>query len=170
MHRIMIIGCCGAGKSTLARKMHAILDVELIHLDQCYFQANWVEPDKAEWAKTVEALAEKPSWIIDGNYGGTMDIRIEKADTIVYLNYPTLKCLCRVIKRTLKDWGKVRPDMAEGCKERFDFEFLHYVATFNITRGKKLLKKLKKLEKTKQVFILNNDRATEKFIDSLTKP
>ena len=165
----MILGCCGAGKSTLARKMHSILDLELIHLDQHYFKANWVEPNKEEWAKRVEALAERPSWIIDGNYGGTIDIRIEKADTILYLKYSTLKCLFRVIKRMLKDWGKVRPDMAAGCKERLDFGFLHYVATFNKTRGQKLLQKLRKLEKTKQVFILNDDRAVEKFIDSLIK-
>ena len=77
---------------------------------------------------------------MDGNYSGTMDVRIESAGTIIYLDYPTLKCFWRVVKRIVKYHGKVRPDMPQGCKEKFDFEFLQYVATFNVKIEKEFLK------------------------------
>ena len=163
----MVIGCSGAGKSTLSRQLHTILGLELISLDQYYWKPNWTEPDKATWTRTVEKLAEKKDWIIDGSYGGTMDIRIEKADTIIFLNYSTTVCLSRVIKRTIKHWKKVRPGIPEGCRERFDIDFLHYVITYKRKRGRKLVEKLKNLEDSKQVFIFKNDLETSKFLDDI---
>lgn len=167
MNRIMVIGCSGAGKSTLSRRLHAILGLELISLDQSYWKPDWTEPDKATWTGVVKKLAEKEDWIIDGSYGGTMDIRIQKADTIIFLNYSTRVCLSRVIKRTIKHWRKVRPGMAEGCRERFDLNFLHYVITFKRKRGRKLVEKLRKLEDSKHVFIFNNDLETSRYLKSI---
>jgi adenylate kinase family enzyme len=46
MNKILVIGCCGAGKSTFSKKLLAILNVELIHLDQYYHKPNWEEPEK----------------------------------------------------------------------------------------------------------------------------
>ena len=135
MKRIMIIGCCGSGKSTLARRLHLITKLPLYHLDQYYWKKNWTETPKDEWELIVRDLAEKEEWIIDGNYGGTFQPRMDRADTVIYLNYNTVKCLARVTKRVLKYHGKVRPDMPDGCPERFDFEFFHYVATYNMIRG-----------------------------------
>lgn len=167
MNRIMIIGCCGSGKSTLSRKLHKVIDIPLYHLDQYYWKPNWTETAKEEWGPIVEKLAQKEEWIIDGNYGGTMEVRFSKADTIIYMDYSTLKCLLRVIKRIWKYHGKVRPDMPEGCKERFDFDFLHYVATYNLLRRKGLLKKLKELEKEKQVFRIKNDEEGRQLLELL---
>lgn len=163
----MIIGCCGAGKSTLSRKLHAITKLELIHLDREYWQPNWTETNKVVWKQKVQKLVAKPEWIIDGNYGSTMDIRIEKADTIIYLNYPTWKCLWRVIGRILKNWGTARPDMNEGCKERFDFPFLKYVATFKRKQGKKIREKLAAEQGNKQIFIFRNDKEVDIFLENL---
>ncbi len=156
MKRIMIIGSCGAGKSTLARQLKDILKLPLYHLDQFYWQAGWVEKPKSEWEPIVQALAKKEAWIIDGNYGSTMDLRLERADTVILLLVPTYKALYRVISRTIKYWRTTRPDMTEGCRERFDLEFLHYVLTFNLRNKSALLKKLSKLPKSKRVYIINN--------------
>jgi len=120
MQRILVTGCCGAGKSTFSKKLQSILKLELIHLDQYYHKPNWEKPEKAEWEKTVNSLVQKPSWIMDGNFSGTMDVRIKSADTIIYLDYPTLKCFWRIIKRIVKYHGVLRSDMANGCKEQFD--------------------------------------------------
>jgi len=169
MNRIMIIGCCGAGKSTLSRKLHKITGLELIHLDQHYWKPNWVETHKAEWEKIVTNLSEKPNWIIDGNYGGTMNIRFERADTIIYLDYPTIKNLWRITKRILKYHGQVRPDMPEGCKERFDLAFYHYVATYNLVRRKSLMNKMEKLKEEKRILIFKNDKEADVFLKELEK-
>lgn len=162
----MIIGCCGAGKSTLARRLHAITDLPLYHLDQYYWKENWTETPKEEWDPIVAELASKEEWIIDGNYGGTLHSRLKRADTIIYLKYNTLQCLARVTKRVLKYHGKVRPDMPAGCRERFDFEFFHYVATYNLVRGKSIKNKLDKLN-GKRIFTLHSDKEVDKFIDNL---
>jgi len=167
MNRILVLGCCGAGKSTLARKLHAKLNVELIHLDQHYWLPNWTEIDPAEWREKVKGLVEKEQWIMDGNFSNTLDIRLERADTILYLDYPTIKCVYRVLKRVLKNWGTVRPDMPEGCKDKLDFEFLHYTATYNNTKRKKMLEKLKNLENNKHVFIFKTDREAARFVEGI---
>lgn len=167
MQKIMVIGCCGAGKSTLAKKLGQLTKLPVFHLDQYYWKANWVESSKSEWEPKVQKLAAQHAWIIDGNYGSTMDIRLEKADTIIYLDYPTWKCLWRITKRTLKYWRRERPDMPQGCKERFDLEFFHYVAVFNIVRRKSLLKKIDKYKADKKIHILKSDLAQETFLNQI---
>lgn len=162
----MIIGCSGAGKSTFSRALNSITKVELIHLDQYYWKPNWKEINTKNWEKIVQQFANKPKWIIDGNYSGTIDIRIQKSDTIIYLDYSTFICLKNVIIRTLKYWGKKRPDMPDGCKERFDLEFFLYVATFNLKRRKKLLEKLSAVKNKKNVLIFRNYKQANKFLEN----
>lgn len=167
MNRIMVLGCCGAGKSTLSKKLGEITGLPVIHLDQYYWKPNWTESEAQEWSSIVTDLAERPQWIIDGNYGGTIDIRIEKADTIIYLDYSTMQCLWRITKRILKYKGKVRPDMPDGCRERFDLAFYHYVATYNLIRRKKMLKKLMGLKDRKNILILHNDKEVASYLMEL---
>ncbi|OJJ19344.1 hypothetical protein BKI52_21265 [marine bacterium AO1-C] len=167
MKKIMIIGSCGAGKSTLALKLQQITGLELIHLDQYYWKAGWVESDKTVWQTQVEKLAQKPSWIIDGNYGGTMDIRLAAADTIIYLDRSRWVSLYRVLKRIVQYYGKTRPDLAEGCHERFNWPFIHYVFTFNDRKKPKLLRRLKDLKPHQQLFILRSNRAVKSFLKTM---
>ncbi len=167
MKRIMIMGCSGSGKSTLSNKMHQKLGIKEIPLDLYYLKPNWAETPKLEWEIIVKELSKQESWIMDGNYGGTMDIRIKRADTLIFLDYPTWLCLFRVIKRTIKHYNKVRPGMSNGCRERFSLSFLHYVFTFRMIRRKGILSKLKTLEKTKTIHILKNDKAIKAFLMSL---
>ncbi|MBL7816978.1 MAG: hypothetical protein JNL70_18285 [Saprospiraceae bacterium] len=167
MQRVIVIGCCGAGKSTFARRLHDVTGLELIHLDQYHWQPNWVEIEKTAWVETVKKLIEKPKWVMDGNFSGTLPIRIERADTIIYFDYPIWLCLWRVIKRIWTYHGKTRPDMTEGCHERLDFEFLHYVATFNLVKRKGILANLEKVRRQKVIKIFKNDRDAEVFLKNI---
>ena len=168
MQRILVTGCCGAGKSTFSKKLHSILKLELIHLDQYYHKPNWEEPEKAEWERTVYSLVQKPSWIMDGNFSGTMDVRIKSADTIIYLDYPTLKCFWRVIIRIFKYHGVVRSDMANGCKEQFNLEFLHFVLTFNSKFRKGILQKLNLVKDEKKVCVFKTNKQADKFLSQIS--
>jgi adenylate kinase family enzyme len=78
----------------------------------------------------VIALADAPAWIMDGNYSNTYDIRMPRADTLVWLDYPRSICMRRVLLRTLTGYGRTRPDLPESCPERFDIPFLRYVWNF----------------------------------------
>ena len=99
MKKIIIIGSGGAGKSTFARRLGEILNIEVLHLDKLYWQPNWTEPSKIEWQKTVEEMLIQDAWIMDGNFGGTMEMRIEASDTVILLDLPRTVCLYRVLKR-----------------------------------------------------------------------
>ena len=167
--RILVIGCCGAGKSTFSKKLQSILKLELIHLDKHYHKPNWEEPKKAEWDRIVYSLIQKPSWIMDGNFSGTMDVRIKSADTIIYLDYPTLKCFWRVIIRIFKYHGVVRSDMANGCKEQFDLEFLHFVLTFNSKNRKGIIQKLNLVKDEKKVLVFKTNKQADKFLAQISE-
>ncbi|MEY4237687.1 MAG: hypothetical protein RL339_288 [Pseudomonadota bacterium] len=130
MQRVLVIGSPGAGKSTLAHQLAARCGLPLFHLDKLFWLPGWVERDRDEGrTELAEVLAGK-RWIIDGNYGSTMPMRIARADTVVWLDYPTSLCLGRVLKRWWQYRGKARPDMTEGCPENLNLEFLRYVLSF----------------------------------------
>ena len=125
--KILILGCSGAGKSTLARQIGRVTGLPVIHLDQHYWLPGWQEPDKETWLRKISALIAQPQWVMDGNYGGTLALRLAAADTAIFLDFPTRVCLGRVLLRVVRSLGRVREDMAPGCPERCDFSFLRYV-------------------------------------------
>jgi adenylate kinase family enzyme len=90
-----------------------------------------VESTKDEIREKLEGIVAADRWLIDGNYGGTLAERLERADTVVYLDYPIRLCLWRVLRRIWIYRGRTRPDMTEGCPERFDLEFLLYLIRWN---------------------------------------
>lgn len=127
MKKIAIVGCGGAGKSTLARQLSDILHLPVLHLDKVFWQPGWKTLPKEEEQKILEEVAMRDEWIIDGNYKGTMPTRFEAADTIIFLDFSTLLCLHRVIKRYFKYRGTTRPDMTAGCPEKLDWEFISWI-------------------------------------------
>ena len=101
MKRVLVIGPGGAGKSTLAQRLGEILSLEGIHLDKFYWRAGWIEPPKEDWLATIEQLLARDAWVMDGNYSGTLERRLEAADTVVFLDLPRTTCVWRVIKRAM---------------------------------------------------------------------
>ena len=131
MERVMIIGCGGSGKSTLARQLGEKTGLPVVHLDKLFWHPGWVESSKGEIdAKIMQAISE-PRWILDGNFNRTIHQRLERCDTVIYLDFSRFACLMGVAKRVLTTYGTVRPDMAEGCPERFDWEFVKFIWDFN---------------------------------------
>jgi adenylate kinase family enzyme len=131
LNRILVIGPCGAGKSTLARELGTRLGVPVFHMDQLNWRSGWVESSKAEIVGRLATIIAAERWIVDGNYGGTLAPRVERADTIVYLDFPISLCVIRVLRRIWAYRGRTRPDMTEGCPERFDLAFLWYLIRWN---------------------------------------
>lgn len=162
--RLMILGCCGAGKSTFSLRLAEATGLPIIHLDQCYWQAGWEEPDKAAWAEQVNELAEQERWIIDGNYSGTIDLRLSRADAVVWLDTNRWLCLWRCVRRIIEHYNQVRPDMASGCPERFDWEFMQYVYRFHTEKRPALLALLEEVKTQKPVFIFRQQKEADRFI------
>ena len=168
MERVIIIGCGGAGKSTLARKLGEKTGLPVVHLDKLFWKPGWVESTKEEIDEKIREEMQKPFWIMDGNYNRTMPRRIECCDTIIYLDFSRLACIRGVLKRILTTYGTVRPDMGEGCPERVDLEFLQWVWNFNKNKRERYYHMLNSLE-NKQVYILRSRRAVNQFLRNLER-
>lgn len=130
MNRVLVIGCAGAGKTVFARQLSKRTGLPLIHLDREFWQPGWIPPERDAWRRRVEALAAAPRWIMDGQYGSSISLRLRHADTVFFLDTPRWLCMSRVLRRTLRNYRRTRGDMAAGCPERFDAEFLSYVWNF----------------------------------------
>ena len=164
MERIAIIGCGGGGKSTLARELGEILGIEVFHLDRLHWKPGWVETPKDEWRRVVEDLVKGKSWIIDGNYGGTIDIRLDAADTIIFLDLPRWINLWRILKRRFQYGRRQRPDIGPGCPEKIDWEFFRWVWTFPRERRPSLLHEVERHAAEKQVIVLHTAREVREFV------
>ena len=88
MKRIIVIGCPGSGKSTLSRKLHKITGIPLFHLDMMYWNADRTIVDKAVFHQRLLNTIKKSEWILDGNYGSTLELRLKECDTVIFLDYP----------------------------------------------------------------------------------
>ena len=163
MNRVLIIGCGGSGKSTLARALGEITGLPVVHLDKLFWKPGWVESSREEIDGVIRREIGKNRWIIDGNYNRTLPQRLERCDTVIYLDFSRLACLLGVAKRILTTRGTVRPDMGEGCPERFDLDFLKWVWNFNKNKRQRYYEMLNALE-NKQVYILKSRREVKAFL------
>lgn len=167
MKRVLIIGSSGAGKSTLSKRLSEKTGLKIIHLDKIYWKPNWIEPEKDDWKKTLEKALRDDEWIMDGNYSNTLDVRVPACDTIIFLEMPPAVCVYRVLKRVAFSYKKTRPDMAEGCPEKFDWEFLKWIWDFGNRSKPKIEKILKRYENEKRIVRLKSKRQVEEFLTKI---
>lgn len=163
MKKVAIIGSGGSGKSTLATRLGNATGIKVFHLDRLYWKPGWVEPDKDEWNEVIKKILDEEEWIIDGNYGGTMEMRLAASDTIIFLDLPRTVCVWRVFKRLFMYRKNSRPDIAEGCDERFDLEFLMWIWNYPKHSKPKVESLLKHFESEKAVFRLRSQKAVGAF-------
>jgi adenylate kinase family enzyme len=161
--KILIIGCCGAGKTKLAKQIAEITKLPLIHLDKEYYKPHWEKPAKEEWEKKVLEMVSSPHWIMDGNYYNSMDIRLSAADTVIFLDINRVTCIMRIFKRMILPSEHCRPDMAADCRERIDIDFIRYVWNFNKTMRPRILELLK-YHNDIDLIVLKNNREIRDFL------
>jgi adenylate kinase family enzyme len=167
MRRVLIIGSPGAGKSTFARQLGRRINAPVIHLDKLYWQPGWIEPDPQTWSDTLARAVQAESWIMDGHYGSTLDLRLQAADTVILLDFPRSLCLRRVFLRVLRTWGRNREDMGPGCREKVDFEFIRFIWNFNRENLPAAKEKLQHFTGGK--YILKSPRELQHFLAEILK-
>jgi adenylate kinase family enzyme len=123
--RILVLGPCGSGKTCLTRELSRILDLPAVHLDARFWQPGWISTPQPEWRRTVSSLVREKSWIMDGTYESTLDLRIPAAEAIIMLNRPRWLCLWGVVRRSLTYRNKPRPDAPSG--QPIDIAYLRYI-------------------------------------------
>jgi adenylate kinase family enzyme len=164
MRRVSIIGSGGAGKSTVARELGVITGLPVIHLDRLYWKPGWTETPKDVWRETVQRLVQGDEWIIDGNFGGTMEIRLAASDTVIFLDFPRLVCTYRAVKRAITFRNRTRPDMGPGCNEKLDFEFVKWVWQFPGKTVPIIEERLSRLGSDAKLIRLRSPNEVEEFL------
>jgi adenylate kinase family enzyme len=167
MQRIVILGCSGTGKSTLAQELGTRLDLPVIHLDSLFWKPGWVESERPAFRDRVALVAEQERWVMDGNYGVTFPARLPRADLIVLMQRSRLTCLSRAIGRSVRLWGRSRPDLAEGCPERFDIVLWRYIWNYPRDSAPKTEAAIARLAPQTPIVRLTSDAETAAFLAGL---
>ncbi len=159
----MVIGCPGSGKSTFSRALHKITNIPLFHLDMMYWNSDRTTVEKAMFRKRILEAIQQNEWIIDGNYGSTIELRLQACDTVIFLDYPLEICLDGIRERR----GKARSDMPwiETVDEE-DAEFIEFIKSYN-SQSKPQIMDLLNLYSDKNIFIFNNRKEADEFLTNL---
>ena len=130
LHRIVVLGGAGAGKSTLARRLGEALGLPVIHLDRLVFGPGWERrgPDALR-ADLVQALGNG-RWIVEGTYAEASEITLPSADLVLWLDQPVWRRLFRTWRKTVVHRGRPRADRPDGCEEVFDWRYAWMVLSF----------------------------------------
>ena len=159
MKKIIVIGCPGSGKSTVSRALHNKTGIPLYHLDMMYWNADKTTVEKSVFLERLSAVFEKDEWIIDGNYGSTMELRMAACDTVIFLDYPLEVCLDGIKERR----GKPRSDMP-WIETEEDSEFIEFIKSYNEQQKPKVLELLEKY-RDKNIIIFKSREQADAFLN-----
>ncbi len=102
MARIVILGCAGSGKTTLARQLGERTSAPVICLDAIW-QSHWDEKDVPTFRALLKKAHAGDEWISDGNFAlATFDIRLPRATLVIWLEGSKLCCTWRAVTRVFK--------------------------------------------------------------------
>ena len=163
--KIASVGYSGSGKSTLAQKLGEHYHCDVFHFDAVQFLPGWEVRDFDERMRlSKEFLDTHDSWIIDGTYSRFhLDRRLEEADLVIVMLFNRFNSLYRVTKRYLTYRDKTRPDMAEGCHEKLDWEFVKWVLRDGRKQKTKDLFKRIQIQYADKVVVIKNQRQLDRW-------
>lgn len=159
MQKVIVIGCPGSGKSTFSKALHKITGIPLFHLDLLYWNADQTTVDKSVFLKRLSETLQKGSWIIDGNYASTMELRMQACDTVIFLDYPQDLCLEGIRQRK----GKPRSDMPWIEPDKDDAEFIEFIKNYNTQSRPQVLQLLEKYA-DRNIFVFHSRTEADAFL------
>jgi adenylate kinase family enzyme len=168
VERVAILGCGGAGKSTLATQLSARTGLPVVYLDRLFWAPGWQpRPDDAARAALDEAVCRE-HWVLDGNFllFDGRDQRFARADTVVFLDVPRRTCLRRALTRLVRDRGRARNDLPDGCREGLDLPFLRWIWRYPRTDRPRVLRLLDGLDGSVAVHRLRSPADVQRFLES----
>ena len=162
MKKIIVIGCPGSGKSTFSKSLHKITKIPLYHLDMLFWNEDKTTVEKSVFLDRLLKIIENSEWIIDGNYNSTMELRMQKCDTVIFLDYPSDVCLNGIQERK----GKPRSDLPWIESEEDDVKFIEFIKNYN-SQGRPKVTELLKRYSHKDIYILSNRIQAEEFLNKI---
>lgn len=166
--RVAIIGCPGSGKTTFSNRLGKALCRSVFHLDKLLWEKNWKMIDYEKRVEIHKDLINQENWIIDGMWRSHLPDRMNRASLVIFLDYKRSLCLRRAISRRIKFAGKQREDIADGCLEKLDRDFLRYIWHFR-KEVRPLIYKLFSQHPEVQTVVLKNPKLTAMFEKQLVE-
>jgi adenylate kinase family enzyme len=99
--RVSVVGVTGSGKTTFAAALAATLGCAHVELDALHWEPNWVMAELPVFRDRVAAALAGERWVADGNYAKVRDLVWDRADTVVWLDYPFPLTFGRLLRRTV---------------------------------------------------------------------
>ncbi len=169
MQRVMIIGQPGAGKSTLARRLGALTYLPVVHIDHIHWKSGWIERDRAEKSKMALDVIKDPQWIFEGGHSATWAERLDRADTLIWLDISLSIRAWRVLRRTLLYYGRTRPELPDGCPEQFSLEFWSWIWRTRHSGRQKMQTLYENSPSDKATYHLTSAREVNVFLSNLSE-
>lgn len=166
MKRVLFLGCAGSGKSTFSKILGEKLNIPVTHLDTLYWKPGWIEEEKEVFIKKQQEVIDQDQWILDGNYRDSLDLRLDRCDTIIYLDVSRIVSIFGIYKRYFTYKNKSRDSITAGCEEKIDKSFFNWVWHFKKKSRPFLMDKINKTT-GKNVLIFKSRKALKKFISNL---
>lgn len=167
MQRVMILGQPGSGKSTLARQLGARTGLPVVHIDHIHWMPGWVERPHAEKSRLCAEVHARPQWIFEGGHSETWPERLARADRVIWLDLPLGVRLWRVLKRTIKGYGRTRPDLPENCPEQFSLDFYRFIWRTRHSARVNIQRLLDSAPTDKDVHVFTTAKELRLWLDSL---
>lgn len=161
MNKAIVIGCPGSGKSTFSRALHALTSLPLYHLDLLKWNSDKTTVSKEVFLERLQNVLVLDKWIIDGNYGSTIELRLKECDTVFFLDYSVEVCIDGIKKRQ----GKPRSDMP-WIETEDDAEFLEFIRNYNTQSRPKVLELLNNYPQ-KDVFIFKSRKEADEYLNNM---
>lgn len=167
--RVMIIGQPGSGKSTLARRLGAKLELPVVHIDLIHWQSGWIErtgPEKDKLCAEVHATNE---WIFEGGRSSTWSERLNRAGTLIFLDFPISVRSFRILKRRIEFHGLTRPDLPDNCPENLNWAFIQFVWKTRKVARDQMIQCYQSAPQDKEKYRLHSRSEVEGFLETIER-
>ncbi len=154
LRRVAVIGCGGAGKTVLARRLGEALDLPVIHADL----------HRDEWESVHGALVARDEWVIDAMRLGTLDERLARADAVVFVDRRAPACFAGLLRRRLRYRGGLHPE--SGVADFLNWEFARWILTFRRRSRPEILALLDRHAATTEVFVVRSYSESDALVSS----